>query len=615
MEDSNTVPSIDSRTDTSSDADVYADNEDSPISDTYSDADVYADNEDFPILDTDIFNKTSQKDEQQSKATIRLAHFSVKEYLVSDRIRHGPASKYSLEEADSNASIAEDCLSYLLHVIQPTIWTSASLGGYHLARYAAEYWFEHIRFTESTPRTAFTLIQELFSSREEAFVNWIRLYDPDYPDRDSDSSETYQDIGTPLYYASLLGLLELVGARLEAGDDVNATGGLNGNALHVASASGHLHVAQLLLDNGADVNAQNDGLETTALEAASSEGHIEIVQLLLDKGAETNVCDLFSGDNALTAASMGGHIEIAKLLLERGAFINIRRREGPLVNALSAGHEKLALLLVENGADVSAGRSRRALNPLIESVTACESVTCVQVLLDKGAEINAPGLHYSSALEAACDHQSKDREEVVGLLLAKGATINPQILLAALRKGNQNVLQMLYDYGGNINQSDIEGKAVCHYASAHGDMRVLELLMNGGSDLTVTDKQGRNCLHFAASASGSKCDPRVITQLLNLGFEPNSPDCNGWTSLHWAARGGDVRKVAILEDAGATFSIEAINGWTPDDVATFHHQDIIWHKNVVVDRKEARGAYQDGFVLCVGCDQVCKPSNQILHGI
>src|SRR5438105_321000 len=45
---------------------------------------------------------------------IRLAHYSVKEYLVSDRIQYGRACQYSILEVPTNVSIAEICLAYLL---------------------------------------------------------------------------------------------------------------------------------------------------------------------------------------------------------------------------------------------------------------------------------------------------------------------------------------------------------------------------------------------------------------------------------------------------------------------------------------------------------------------
>jgi ankyrin repeat protein len=56
---------------------------------------------------------------------------------------------------------------------------------------------------------------------------------------------------------------------LDKGADVNAQGGLYGNALYAASINGNLKVMQLLLDEGANINAQ-DGYYGNALQAAST---------------------------------------------------------------------------------------------------------------------------------------------------------------------------------------------------------------------------------------------------------------------------------------------------------------------------------------------------------
>jgi ankyrin repeat protein len=49
-------------------------------------------------------------------------------------------------------------------------------------------------------------------------------------------------------------------------------------------------MVKLLLDKGADINAQG-GNYRDALQAASSGGHEQIAQLLLDKGAGVNAPD------------------------------------------------------------------------------------------------------------------------------------------------------------------------------------------------------------------------------------------------------------------------------------------------------------------------------------
>ena len=83
---------------------------------------------------------------------------------------------------------------------------------------------------------------------------------------------------------------------LESSDCYSITGrwGRNyGTTLHAASLGGHKKIVQVLLDKGADVNAQG-GVYGNALQAASSEGHGQVVQMLLDKGADVNACENFS---------------------------------------------------------------------------------------------------------------------------------------------------------------------------------------------------------------------------------------------------------------------------------------------------------------------------------
>jgi ankyrin repeat protein len=74
---------------------------------------------------------------------------------------------------------------------------------------------------------------------------------------------------------------------LDAGADVDARGGLNGNALQTASCQSE-SIAKLLLTKGANVNAKG-GFYASALHAASYAGYEELVKMLLAKGADVNL--------------------------------------------------------------------------------------------------------------------------------------------------------------------------------------------------------------------------------------------------------------------------------------------------------------------------------------
>jgi hypothetical protein len=76
---------------------------------------------------------------ESSRQIIALAHYSVKEYLVSDRIWTGKAARYGMREDICHNSLATSCLSYLLQFQQLELKPDF-LKSFKLARYSAEFW-------------------------------------------------------------------------------------------------------------------------------------------------------------------------------------------------------------------------------------------------------------------------------------------------------------------------------------------------------------------------------------------------------------------------------------------------------------------------------------------
>ena len=79
--------------------------------------------------------------------------------------------------------------------------------------------------------------------------------------------------------------------------------------------SGYLEVVKYLLEQGADLHAQNDW----AFQWAARNGRLEVVEYLVKHGANLHVDD----DYALRWAAENGHLEMVKYLLEQGADSNL----------------------------------------------------------------------------------------------------------------------------------------------------------------------------------------------------------------------------------------------------------------------------------------------------
>ena len=84
-------------------------------------------------------------------ATLSLAHLSVKEYLMSERIKqHWVASRFHLNRKSADIIISQACLGYLLQFDEPKFWNAHTLQEFPLARYAAEFWIFHARSEDDT---------------------------------------------------------------------------------------------------------------------------------------------------------------------------------------------------------------------------------------------------------------------------------------------------------------------------------------------------------------------------------------------------------------------------------------------------------------------------------
>jgi hypothetical protein len=86
-----------------------------------------------------------------------------------------------------------------------------------------------------------------------------------------------------------------------------------------ASARGDLERVRVLLSEGADTEATTDSSGSTPLLLACSNGHLRVAELLIEYGADVHARNTFR-QNALTMAAQGGHRKLADYLMSRGAM-------------------------------------------------------------------------------------------------------------------------------------------------------------------------------------------------------------------------------------------------------------------------------------------------------
>jgi len=120
--------------------------------------------------------------------------------------------------------------------------------------------------------------------------------------------------------------------------------------LHQAARDGLKEVVELLIAEGADVNAK-DRVGETPLDFAIEKKHTETANLLRKHGGKTS-----EELNALLNAAKNGDIEAVKQHLAAGADVNAKTADGttPLHNAAVYGHTEVAELLIANGANMNA---------------------------------------------------------------------------------------------------------------------------------------------------------------------------------------------------------------------------------------------------------------------
>ena len=183
-----------------------------------------------------------------------------------------------------------------------------------------------------------------------------------------------------------------------------------------ATSAGREDIVQLLLDEGADIEARGPS-DLTALMLAVKDQHDSVIKVLLEKGASTAATDE-SGWTALhQAAHNRGRETAASLLIDHGSAVNATCDFGqsPLHVATEQRNEAMIRLLVQKykaNLELQDSVSRTPLHLAIEDTRPGRSAI-VTLLLELGADINAKNDKDHDALEAAKRIQAPEIHRII----------------------------------------------------------------------------------------------------------------------------------------------------------------------------------------------------------
>jgi len=185
--------------------------------------------------------------------------------------------------------------------------------------------------------------------------------------------------------------------------DVN-TKDINGvSPLHMAAGHGRAEIAEVLISNGANINAKMDNGFTPLFVAINA----DVAKVLISAGADIHAKTPIGSTPLFVAAQMGV-AEIAEVLISNGANVSAKMDDGftPLFVASNAG---VAKVLISAGADINE-KTPVGFTPLHFA----SNVDVAKFFISAGANINAKT--FSSGTTPLTEARNSGRTEVAQYL-------------------------------------------------------------------------------------------------------------------------------------------------------------------------------------------------------
>ena len=509
---------------------------------------------------------------------IQFSHFSVKEYLTSDRLAAATVdvSHYHILPEPAHLMLAHACLGVLLRM-DDCVNEECGMKGCKrdytdykntpLLLYAAQHWPSHAQVGNVSSHLNYAM-KILFDVNQPFFLAWMRI--PFIPMHDLLLLDHYSDwlsdlsmrrtqyIPMPLYYAALFGFYDLVRHLIiKHPEHVNHCSGNCHSSLVAALSGKHMLVAKLLVDHGAQIHIRGNSPLCHAIALPDDNARVDAVHFLFGHGADVNAGTI-DFQTPLHAAAFVGCPEVARILLANGADVNLQDDKGrlplhlvsircPFVTGGKGEDSRyiVARLLVQHCSDVDA-QSMNGETPLHIASYHGQLKIC-QLLLDLGANPHTEDIRGRNSLHKLLKGSHKERR-------FSGVELQNDLSIA----------QLLLKHGVGVNSLDKDHETPFHMIS-YG-LPIPQLLLDYGAQVSAENALGQTPLHLLSwkltnITGGDTAD--VAWLLLEHGADVNAQDTNLETPLHFACSAGSLDITQCLLDHGADIDIQNADGQTP----------------------------------------------------
>lgn len=433
-------------------------------------------------------------DLNRQNMTLGLAHFTVKEYLISTNIARGPVATYQIRPHTANVELTKTCLTYILFSDFSTGPCStkeeflARLDEYPLLRYAPHYLPKHIRECGvGNDEVLDDLILSFFRLEQDSgsFLSWWQLY-----------------------YAGRRNLYDRAPERKPE------------NLLYLAADMGQHPAVRELLEGGADINA--DCYEGTALLAAANRGHLETMQILLEKGRgflEKGPKEYKPMHAPMRAASKNTFPECVQLLLDYGTE--------ELSEWVSCCREAISVLPLDTPDENEVVMEVFLATEHFQKIpTAEEADAPISDMPDfLGVFMCSVGLGWEKC------SRSLFRIGSDVIIPASGGKFLDVCLHYIIERGHVKLLKMIMqdDRARAINTKHDKHRSHLQKAAYYGREKIVEFL------LSLKEASGIEGLGVSLHVAAAMGHIGIMERLLRAGANPLHKDDHGWSPLVYAS--------------------------------------------------------------------------------